>query len=61
MGQSLDLLTSMRSGDQKPDLEAFDMKRYNYIVKYKTAYYSFWLPVYLGMRLVLIHTFNPIS
>ncbi|CAB3360430.1 Hypothetical predicted protein [Cloeon dipterum] len=47
MGQSLDLL-SCQFG-RKPDLEKFSMKRYNTIVKYKTAYYSFQLPVALAM------------
>ena len=51
VGQSLDLLTSM-SKDGRLDLDSYDMNRYNHIVKYKTAYYSFALPVGLGMRLV---------
>ena len=51
VGQSLDLLTSMAK-DGRPDLDSYDMNRYNHIVKYKTAYYSFALPVGLGMRLV---------
>ena len=38
--------------DGRPDLNSYDMNRYNHIVKYKTAYYSFALPVGLGMRLV---------
>ena len=38
--------------DGRPDLDSYDMNRYNHIVKYKTAYYSFALPVGLGMRLV---------
>ena len=38
--------------DGRFELDSYDMNRYNYIVKYKTAYYSFALPVGLGMRLV---------
>lgn len=54
VGQSLDLLTSMPK-DGRFELDSYDMNRYNYIVKYKTAYYSFALPVGLGMRLAGIH------
>jgi farnesyl diphosphate synthase len=50
MGQSLDLL-SCQFG-QKPQLDMFTMSRYNTIVKYKTAYYSFQLPVALAMHMV---------
>ncbi|PSN57541.1 Farnesyl pyrophosphate synthase, partial [Blattella germanica] len=46
MGQSLDLLSSPGG---KPNLDKFTMKRYESIVKYKTAYYSFHLPVALAM------------
>nr|QNT17935.1 farnesyl diphosphate synthase [Colaphellus bowringi] len=48
MGQSLDSLC-MKNG--KPCLSLFTMNRYNAIVKYKTAYYSFQLPVALAMYL----------
>lgn len=48
MGQTLDL-SCMKDG--KPNLDAFTMNRYNAIVKYKTAYYSFQLPVALAMYL----------
>lgn len=44
MGQSLDLSTSN-------DLKKFTMDRYEAIVKYKTAYYSFQLPVALAMHM----------
>ncbi|GFG32081.1 hypothetical protein Cfor_06854 [Coptotermes formosanus] len=47
MGVSLDLLAT-RFGT-KPVFEKFTMDRYNSIVKYKTAYYSFHLPVALSM------------
>ena len=46
-GQLLDL-TSQRA-DGKIDLDRFTLERYQKIVKYKTAYYSFYLPVALGM------------
>jgi farnesyl diphosphate synthase len=50
MGVSLDLLAT-RFGT-KPVFEKFTMGRYNSIVKYKTAYYSFHLPVALSMYMV---------
>ncbi|KAK3927150.1 Farnesyl pyrophosphate synthase [Frankliniella fusca] len=46
MGQALDLQTSHKG---KPDLSVFTMARYQAIIKYKTAYYSFYLPVALAM------------
>jgi len=46
-GQLLDL-TSQKLG-QPIDLRRFTMERYSSIVKYKTAFYSFYLPVALGM------------
>ena len=46
-GQLLDL-TSQPS-DGKIDLERFTAERYQQIVKYKTAFYSFYLPVAMGM------------
>lgn len=47
MGQTLDILSTQTEG--KPVLEKFTMDRYNSIVKYKTAYYSFYFPVALAM------------
>ena len=47
LGQLLDL-TSQPIG-QKVDLERFSMSRLKKIFKYKTAFYSFYLPVALGM------------
>jgi len=45
-GQLLDLT----SGDEKVvDLNRFTMERYQKIVKYKTAFYTFYLPVAIGM------------
>jgi len=44
-GQAQDLLA-----DQSP-LEAFTMDRYSMIVEYKTAYYSFYLPVALALHI----------
>lgn len=54
MGQSLDTLSCK---DGKPNLNLFTMNRYNAIVKYKTAYYSFQLPVALAMYLA--NKFDP--
>lgn len=54
MGQALD---SMCIVNGRPNLDVFSMKRYNDIVKYKTAYYTFHLPVALGM--FLANKFDP--
>lgn len=48
MGQSLD---NMAMKGNKPNLDMFTMNTYNSIVKYKTAYYSFHLPIALAMYL----------
>jgi len=45
MGQQLDLMSP------KCELKNFDMTLYSQIVQYKTSYYSFYLPVQLGMIL----------
>ncbi|GAM21444.1 hypothetical protein SAMD00019534_046190, partial [Acytostelium subglobosum LB1] len=47
LGQLLDLTTQPNRGDFTP----FTLDTYNRIVKYKTAYYSFYLPVALAMIL----------
>ncbi|XP_039275971.1 farnesyl pyrophosphate synthase [Nilaparvata lugens] len=47
-GQALDML-SEQTKDLK--LENFTMDRYNSIVKYKTAYYTFQLPIALAMHM----------
>jgi len=48
LGQALDIFSKK---DGRPNLDAFTMNRYNAIVKYKTAYYTFQLPVTLAMYL----------
>ncbi|XP_076652814.1 farnesyl pyrophosphate synthase-like [Halictus rubicundus] len=48
-GQSLDMLAM--DGGNKPNLDLYTMDRYNTIVKYKTAYYTFVLPVTAAMYL----------
>lgn len=48
MGQTLEFFANK---DGQPDLSAFTMSRYNAIVKYRTSYYSFYLPVALAMYL----------
>jgi hypothetical protein len=50
MGLTMEFLTT--NVGKKPVFEKFTMDRYNSIVKYKTAYYSFILPVALGMYMV---------
>ncbi|XP_054002127.1 farnesyl pyrophosphate synthase [Hylaeus anthracinus] len=46
-GQCLDILST--NFGKKPNLDLFTMDRYNSIVKYKTAYYTFILPVTAAM------------
>ena len=48
IGQLLDL-TSQAANAKKLDLTRFTVERYQSIVKYKTAFYSFYLPVAMGM------------
>lgn len=47
-GQLLDL-TSQPMDTKEVDLSRFTLERYQLIVKYKTAFYSFYLPVAIGM------------
>jgi len=47
-GQLLDL-TSQDEGSEEIDLTRFTLERYQKIVKYKTAFYTFYLPVAIGM------------
>lgn len=49
LGQALDLITSP---DDDKDLNRFTQQRYDAIVKWKTAFYSFYLPVALAMYMV---------
>lgn len=51
IGQSLDLMSSSTQEGGSCKLDDFTMKRYTSIVRHKTAYYSFYLPVQLGMVL----------
>jgi farnesyl diphosphate synthase len=48
IGQLLDL-TSQAANAKQLDLNRFTVERYQSIVKYKTAFYSFYLPVAMGM------------
>ena len=47
LGQTCDLLTAP---EDKVDLDNFSMEKYQFIVIYKTAYYSFYLPVALALH-----------
>ncbi|KAI9847972.1 MAG: Farnesyl pyrophosphate synthetase [Sclerophora amabilis] len=47
-GQQCDLLTAP---EDHVDLDNFSMSKYTFIVIYKTAYYSFYLPVALSLHL----------
>ncbi|XP_054850149.1 farnesyl pyrophosphate synthase-like isoform X2 [Eublepharis macularius] len=49
LGQALDLITAPQS---QVDLNRFTEQRYKTIVKYKTAFYSFYLPVAAAMYMV---------
>ncbi|CAD6502101.1 BgTH12-02342 [Blumeria graminis f. sp. triticale] len=55
IGQLCDLLTAP---EDKVELENFSMSKYQFIVTYKTAYYSFYLPVALALYLQDIATPN---
>ena len=46
LGQQCDLLTAP---EEKVDLSNFSMEKYTFIVIFKTAYYSFYLPVALAL------------
>ncbi|EKX32323.1 hypothetical protein GUITHDRAFT_166729 [Guillardia theta CCMP2712] len=49
LGQLLDMTTESPEG--KLDFSRFTLERYKLIVKYKTAFYSFYLPVAAGLYL----------
>ena len=49
LGQLLDLLTAPEG---KVDLNRFSIERHSKIVRYKTAFYSFYMPVALALILV---------
>jgi farnesyl diphosphate synthase len=51
LGQLLDLTTQPLPAAGPIDLDRFTLQRYKQIVKYKTAYYSFYLPVACGVIL----------
>ncbi|KAH7152238.1 isoprenoid synthase domain-containing protein [Dactylonectria estremocensis] len=47
MGQLCDLITAP---EDRVDLDNFSLEKYSFIVIYKTAYYSFYLPVALALH-----------
>ncbi len=53
LGQQCDLLTAP---EDHVDLSNFDMHKYTFIVIYKTAYYSFYLPVALALHFLDLAT-----
>lgn len=53
IGQLCDLLTAP---EEVVDLDNFSMEKYRFIVVYKTAYYSFYLPVALALYMLDIAT-----
>jgi len=53
LGQMLDMETQPPKG--QPDLSQYTVERYEQIVKYKTAFYSFYAPVSLGLLAGGIH------
>ena len=54
-GQCLDLHSCHEKG--RPNIAKFTMERYEAIVKYKTGFYSFYLPVALAMYMVSIYMY----
>jgi farnesyl diphosphate synthase len=48
LGQLLDLLTAP---EDSVDLSKFSLAKHSFIVIYKTAFYSFYLPVALAMHM----------
>jgi len=50
IGQNLDLITAPTD---RNNFAAYTIDRYNAIVQYKTAYYSFYLPVACALYMVL--------
>ncbi|KAI5309692.1 Farnesyl pyrophosphate synthetase [Ascosphaera atra] len=53
MGQLCDLITAP---EDKVDLANFDMQKFTFIVIYKTAYYSFYLPIALALHYLQLAT-----
>lgn len=53
LGQTCDLLTAP---EDHVDLDNFSLDKYTFIVIYKTAYYSFYLPVALALHYVGVAT-----
>lgn len=53
LGQLCDLLTAP---EDKVDLASFSLAKFTFIVIYKTAYYSFYLPVALSLHLLGLAT-----
>jgi len=53
LGQLCDLLTAP---EDVVNLDNFSMEKYSFIVIYKTAYYSFYLPVVLALQMLNIAT-----
>lgn len=51
-------LHSAPNPNEAPDLSKFTVETYDAIVKYKTAYYSFYLPVAVAMRLVRVLSYG---
>jgi farnesyl diphosphate synthase len=55
LGQTCDLLTAP---EDRVDLDNFSMEKFTFIVIYKTAYYSFYLPVALALHYIGLATPN---
>jgi len=54
IGQNLDLITAPTD---RVNFSAYTIDRYNAIVQYKTAYYSFYLPVACALYMVKMFCF----
>lgn len=55
LGQLCDLITAP---EDRVDLDNFSMEKFTFIVTYKTAYYSFYLPVALALHYLQLATPN---
>ncbi len=58
LGQLLDLITAP---EDQVDLSKFSLEKHSFIVRYKTAYYSFYLPVALAMFMAGITNENDLK
>lgn len=61
LGQLMDLIFSGSKSESKRDVHRFTMDNYLLIIRYKTAFYSFYLPVALAWTLAGNRSLSEIS